>query len=147
MKLSTKARYGVRAMLTLALDYGKGAVPLRSVASRQAVSEKYLEHLMAVLKSAGLVRSVRGTHGGYCLARPPDQVDLREIVRTLEGSIAPVDCVDDPGLCDRADGCAARDVWKRMEQAISDVLGSTTLQDLVRHQAECERPSAATYQI
>ena len=147
MKLSTKARYGVRAMLTLALDYGKGAVPLRSVASRQDVSVKYLEHLMAALRSAGLVRSVRGTHGGYCLARPPGQVDLREVVRALEGSIAPVDCVDDPGVCDRSDGCAARDVWKRMEQAVSDVLCSTTLEDLVRNQAECDRPGPAMYQI
>ena len=147
MKLSTKARYGVRAMLILALDYGKGAVPLRSVADRQSVSVKYLEHLMVALKSAGLVRSVRGTHGGYCLARPPGQVDLREVVRALEGSIALVDCVDDPGVCDRSDGCAARDVWKRMEQAVSDVLCSTTLEDLVRNQAECDRPGPAMYQI
>jgi Rrf2 family protein len=147
MRLSTKARYGVRAMLTLALEYGNAAVPVRTVARYQRVSEKYLEHLMVSLKSAGLVRSVRGRGGGYTLARPPEQIDLSEVVRALEGSIAPVDCVDDPGVCDRSDACAARAVWGRMQQAMDDVLRLTTLRDLAEEQNERAQSRGTMYQI
>ena len=147
MKLSTKARYGVRAMLSLALEYGKGPVPLRVVAQQQGVSEKYLEHLIVPLKSAGLVRSVRGTHGGYALCKPPVRVRLSEIVQVLEGSIAPVECVDDPSVCDRADHCVTRGVWSRMQEAMSGVLESTTLEDLVEQQNQQEQRRGPMYQI
>ena len=147
MKLSTKARYGMRAMLSLALDDGKGPVPLRKIAKEQGISEKYLEHLMASLKSASLVRSVRGMHGGYRLAKPSSQIRLDEVVRVLEGSIVPVECVDDPGLCRRVCSCAIRDIWVQVKEAMEAVLESTTLQDLVERQREKEQSEGTMYYI
>jgi len=147
MKLSTKARYGVRAMFSLALNYGKGAVPLKAVAEQQEISEKYLEHLMGSLRSAGLVRSVRGTHGGYILAKSPFQIKLDEVVRVLEGPIVSVECVDDPSLCRRVRFCVTRDIWGQVKEAMEAVLESTTLQDLVERQKEREQPGGTMYYI
>ena len=147
MKLSTKARYGMRAMLSLALDDGKGPVPLRKIAKEQGISEKYLEHLMASLKSASLVRSVRGMRGGYRLAKPSSQIRLDEVVRVLEGSIVPVECVGDPGLCRRSRFCVLRDVWGQVKEAMEAVLESTTLQDLVERQREKEQSEGTMYYI
>ena len=93
MKLSTRGRYGVRAMLELALNNGKGPVPLRDLALRQEISAKYLEQLLIPLKGAGLVKSVRGARGGYMLALEPARISLYDIVRSLEGPLAPVECV------------------------------------------------------
>lgn len=147
MKLSTKARYGVRAMLSLALDYGKGPVPLKEIAKHQGISEKYLEHLMVPLKSAGLVRSIRGMHGGYTLARPPLQINLNEVVQALEGSIAPVDCLDDPSICHHSELCITRRVWEKMQHAMGEVLKSTTLKDLVEQQNEQKQSEGMMYNI
>jgi Rrf2 family protein len=131
MKLSTKGRYGVRLMLDLALHYGQGTVFLRDVAKRQEISEKYLWQLTGPLKAARLIRSTRGPHGGYALAKPPQDINLREIVNILEGPLCIVDCVDDPGLCDRALACHARRIWSIISMRILDVLESTTLQDML----------------
>ena len=147
MRLSTRARYGTRAMLELALSYGKGPIPLREVAERQEISEKYLEHLIVSLRSAGLVKSVRGMHGGYLLAKPPFQIRLDEVVRVLEGSIAPVECVDDPSLCHRVRFCVTRDIWAEMKEAMGAVLESTTLQDLLERQKEKEQSEGTMYHI
>lgn len=147
MKLSTKARYGMRAMLSLALYDGKGPVPLNKIAKEQEISEKYLEHLMASLKSAGLVRSVRGMRGGYRLAKPSSQIRLDEVVRVLEGSIVPVECVDDPDLCRRSRFCVLRDVWGQVKEAMEAVLESTTLQDLVEREREKEQSEGTMYYI
>lgn len=134
MRVSTRGRYGVRAMLDLALNYGKGPVPLKNVAKRQEISVKYLDQLLLSLKLVGLVRSIRGAHGGYVLAKPPSQIKLSEVIRTLEGSIAPVECLDDPGICNRVSFCATRDIWEEIRQAIDNVLESITLQDLAERQ-------------
>jgi Rrf2 family protein len=144
MKLSTKGRYGMRAMLDLALHYGQGAILVRDIAKRQEVSERYLEHLLISLKAAGMVRSTRGTHGGFSLTMPPSKIRLDEIVQALEGSLAPVDCVDDPGVCTRSQSCVTRDVWTEMKDAMVGVLSSRTLQDLAERQTEKE---ATSYQI
>ena len=98
MKLSTRGRYGVRAMLELAMQAGNGPVPLRDLASKQEISAKYLEQLLIPLKGAGLVKSVRGARGGYMLATSPEKVNLYDIVRSLEGPLAPVECVQDPQI-------------------------------------------------
>ena len=127
MKLSTKGRYGTRAMLDLALHYGQGPILLKDIARRQEISERYLEHVVIPLRAAGLVTSARGAHGGFALAKPPSELRLSYIIQVVEGSIAPVDCVDDPRLCSRADFCVARDVWAELEKAMSGVLESTTL--------------------
>ena len=147
MKLSTKGRYGARAMLDLALHYGEGPVSVKDIAERQEVSERYLVHLMVSLKAAGLVKSMRGARGGFSLAEPPAQIKLSEIIQVLEGSIAPVECVDDPKACSRSERCVTRDIWAEMNRATSEVLESTTLEDLVQRQREKEKREPAMYYI
>jgi len=134
MKLSTRGRYGLRALLDLALHDGEGLIPLKDIARRQEISLHYLEHLIAPLIAAGLVRSTRGARGGVLLVKPPSQIKLSEVIQALEGSIAPVECVRDPGLCQRSALCASRDVWSELMEAMVQVLDSTTLQDLVERQ-------------
>ena len=134
MKISTKGRYGTMAMLDLALHYGEGFILVKDIARRQQISEGYLEHLLILLKVAGMVGSARGCRGGYTLARPPSRIRLSEIIQAAEGSIAPVACVDDPRLCRQSDVCMIRDVWVEMKRACDNVLGSLTLQDLVERQ-------------
>ena len=134
MKLSTRGRYGLRALLDLALHQGEGPVRLKDIARRQEISLPYLEHLIAPLITAGLVRSTRGARGGVLLVKPPSQIRLSEVIQALEGSIAPVECVSDPGLCQRSALCASRDVWSELMEAMVQVLDSTTLQDLAERQ-------------
>lgn len=138
MRLSTKGRYGARAMLDLALNFGGEPVLLRDIARRQEVSEKYLEHSMSALRNAGLVRSIRGARGGYVLAKSPSEIRLSEIMQVLEGSMAPVECVDDPQVCHRAKLCVTRDIWAKMKEAIDNILGSTTLQEMVEQHKKKE---------
>jgi len=134
MRLSTKGRYGFRALLQLALSYGRGPVHLKHIAAKQQISLKYLEQLIASLMAAGFVKSIRGAKGGYLLTRPPHEISLSEVFQALEGSLAPVECVDDVGVCQRANFCVTRDVWKEMKEALDKVLGPLTLKDLVeRH--------------
>jgi len=147
MLFSTKGRYGTRAMLDLALNYGKGPVPLKKVAERQEISEKYLDQLVMSLKTIGLVRSIRGARGGYVLAKPPAQIKLSEVIRTLEGPVVPVDCLDDPSACNRISSCAVRDVWEEARQAIDNVLESTTLQDLADRQRKKEVPKGKQVEV
>ncbi|TET69459.1 MAG: Rrf2 family transcriptional regulator [Candidatus Aminicenantes bacterium] len=147
MRLSTKGRYGARAMLDLALNFGKDPVLLRDIARRQEVSEKYLEHSISALRKAGLVRSVRGARGGYILAKSPSEIRLSKIMEVLEGSMAPVDCVDDPQVCHRANLCVTRDIWAKMKEAIDNILKSTTLQDMVEQQKEKESSKSIMYDI
>ena len=118
MKLSTRARYGTRALLDLAIQGSGEPVSLKDIAKRQQISLQYLEHLMTPLIAAGLVRSVRGPKGGVMLAKPPEKIMLSEIIQLLEGSIAPVDCVDNPKLCPRSGLCVTRDIWDEVKQAM-----------------------------
>ncbi len=134
MKLSTKARYGARAMLELALNYGKGPLSLRDIAHRQEISQRYLERIMNVLVSAGLARSSRGQHGGFSLAKLPGQVRLSQVVQAVEGSIAPAPCVDDPKICNRVDICITRDIWEKLKKAMLEVLDSITLDNMIEMQ-------------
>lgn len=131
MKLSTRTRYGVRAILELAENAGKGPLQLRIIASRQDISAKYLEQLMAVLKAAGFVRSIRGAKGGYVLAKPPDKIRLNEVFHCLEGTVTTAECVEDENYCQRAADCAARIVWMQVHMAIEGVLEAITLQNLI----------------
>ncbi len=147
MKLSTKGRYGMRALLDLALHQGEGLVLLKDIARRQEVSLPYLEHLIAPLIAAGLVKSTRGARGGVLLLRSPSQIKLSEIIQLLEGSIAPVDCVNDPKVCHRSGSCVTRDIWIEMKMAMSQVLDSTTLQDLVDRQRQKGQIETGMYYI
>ena len=147
MRLSTKGRYGARAMLDLALNFGKEPVLLRDIARRQEVSEKYLEHSISALRKAGLVRSIRGARGGYVLAKPPSEIRLSKIMEVLEGSMAPVDCVDDARVCHRVNLCVTRDIWAKMKEAVDNILESITLQDMVEQQKKKESSKAIVYDI
>ena len=146
MKLSTKARYAARAMLDLALQSEDGHtsdVPtlIKDLAKRQEISELYLEQIFTPLKTAGLIRSVRGAHGGFILAKPPSEIRLSDILQIMEGSTAPVACVDDASLCSRSSFCLTRKVWTEMKKAIDKVLESITLDDLL-NQEEWQQPGA-----
>jgi Rrf2 family protein len=138
MKISTRARYGMRAMLDIASNSDGGLVLLRDVASRQDISKRYLEHMMTQLREAGLVISTRGASGGYRLARDPADIRLDEIFEALEGEIAPVDCVKDSSGCDRAEDCATRRLWCEIAQAMRSVLAGQTLADLLARSQEAE---------
>ena len=131
MKLSTRSRYGVKIMVDLAERYDEGPIRVRDIAKRQNISVKYLEQLMAILKSAGFVRSIRGSKGGYLLAKQPNQVKLDEVFNVLEGHVATVECVEDESYCTRVSDCIARQIWVEVQEAIMSVLQSITLQDLI----------------
>lgn len=130
MKVSTKTRYGVRAAVELAREYRSGPLQLRVIADRQSISVKYLEQLMAVLKTAGIVKSVRGAKGGYVLARPPQQIRMDELFHCLEGRVVGLDCLDDAGTCARSTECSVRPLWDEVEKAVDGVLASVNLQAL-----------------
>jgi Rrf2 family cysteine metabolism transcriptional repressor len=140
MRLSTKTRYGARAMLELALHYDERVVSTAEIAEQQRVSRKYLEHLLVALRSAALVRSVRGAQGGHTLARHPAQISLREIYDALEGPEGFVPCVTCPEICDSAQICATREIWSQMFASCMEILDSTSLEDLTRraNQKRCD---------
>jgi Rrf2 family protein len=133
--------------LDLAVHQGEGMVLLKDIARRQEVSLPYLEHLITPLIAGGLVKSTRGARGGVLLLKPPAQVKLTEVVQLLEGSIAPVDCVNDPRVCSRSASCVTRDIWIQIKDAMIQVLDSTTLQDLVERQRQKEQTETGMYHI
>jgi len=140
MKLSTRGRYGTRALLDLAFHNEKEPILLKDIAQRQQISLPYLEHLIAPLIAAGIVRSTRGARGGVSLAKPPEQIRLSGVVQLLEGSMAPAECVNNPEVCARSKLCVTRDIWGELKKAVNGVLESTTLQDLVERQKRKEQP-------
>ncbi len=147
MKLSTRGRYGTRALLDLALHQGEEPVLLKDIAGREQISVRYLDHLITPLIAGGIVRTTRGARGGVSLAKSPKEIKLSEIVRLLEGSIAPVECVSSPGICSRSKLCVTRDIWSELKQAMDGILESTTLQDLVERHKRKEQPEETIYHI
>jgi Rrf2 family protein len=135
VKVSTKGDYGVRALVELAHRYGQGPVQSAEIAARQEIPEPYLDQLLTQLRRAGFIRSVRGPQGGHALIREPDEVKLSEVMSALEGSLAPIACVDDPEACTRSGGCVQREVWERVRDATVEILNSVSIADL----AEKER--------
>ena len=133
MKISTKGRYGLRALIDLAI-HGKSGVPvyLSDIAKRQEISDKYLEQIATHLQRGGLVRTIRGRKGGYLLNKPENQIRLSEIVEVLEGPICLVDCVKEPGTCAKSSGCTTRDIWTELSDKIEEVLAGYTLEDIVQ---------------
>ena len=133
MKLSTRAKYGLKALIDLGLYSEKEAVSLQSIAGRQNISVSYLEQLMALLKKAGLVKSVRGAAGGYFLGRPAEEISVADIVRVLEGGLVAATCpvtVGDGG-CQGSDLCVAKLVWKRINDSITDAVDTLMLSELI----------------
>ncbi|MFH0941542.1 MAG: Rrf2 family transcriptional regulator [Chloroflexota bacterium] len=147
MKLSTRARYGTRAILDLALHTDQGPVRLKDIAQRQEVPLQYLEHLVAPLIAAGLVSSTRGPRGGLALVKRAEEIKLSQLVGILEGSTAPVECITNPEVCSRSATCATRDLWSEMKDAIDGVMESHTLADLVERQKKKESLKAEMYFI
>ena len=137
MKISTKGRYALRLMIDLAENSSGNPVSLKDVAKRQGISDKYLEQIISVLNKAGYVRSVRGAQGGYLLKSDPETYTVGMILRQTEGSLAPVSCIeDDEIICDRQEQCVTSILYKKINDAISNVVDNITLQDLVDWQSE-----------
>ncbi|MEL7610527.1 MAG: Rrf2 family transcriptional regulator [Bacillota bacterium] len=131
MRISTKGRYALRLMLDLALNQANEHAPIKDIATRQEISAKYLEQIIPLLAKAGYVRSIRGSFGGYVLCKPPEEYTVGMILRTTEGSLAPVPCVDNSSSCHRAAKCVTIDVYREIQQAIENVVDHITLADLV----------------
>jgi Rrf2 family protein len=138
MKLSTKSRYASRALIELGLHYGEGPVKLKDISATQDISLKYLEQVMFPLRIGGYVKTMKGSQGGYILARHPDNITLLEIVECVEGPIAPVDCVDHAEMCERSEQCVTRDAWIGLKNVIRSELGKITLAELVDKQKQLE---------
>lgn len=131
MKVSTKGDYGLRALIELAHRYGQPR-PVQSsdIAARQHIPESYLEQLLTILRRAGFIRSIRGPQGGHALARDPSELRVSEVIAVLEGSILPIDCLDEASQCSKSGGCAQRDMWAQVRAAVLRVLDNTTIADL-----------------
>lgn len=137
MKISTRGRYALRLMLDLATNDEGNPIRIRDVAERQGISDKYLEQIISILNKAGYVKSVRGPQGGYLLRKKPEDYTVGMILRLTEGSLAPVACVEeDIGDCERQRGCVTYLLWKKINDAISDVVDTVTLKDLVDWQQD-----------
>jgi len=147
MRLSTKGRYGARLMLELSLYYGQGPVLLKDIAERQGISEKYLGHLIPPLKAVGLIFSIRGAHGGYNLAKPPQEITLAEVLQAVEGGLVLVECVTSPAVCNRVESCVTRDIWGLISKKMKEELSSITLQDMVKRHKQKQNLQPLTYNI
>ncbi|NQT72168.1 MAG: Rrf2 family transcriptional regulator [Chloroflexi bacterium] len=134
MRLSTRSRYAVRALIDLAMHLGEGPVLVREIADREDISVRYLEQLLLPLKAAGLVRATRGANGGFTLAKDPAEVNLREIIKIMEGSTAFTECVDSAEVCSRSDTCILRSSWIEVTDAANKVMEKTSLQVIVDRQ-------------
>lgn len=140
MKISMRGDYGVRAVIDLAANYGAGPVQSKDIAARQGVPESYLDQLLTVLRKAGLIRSIRGPQGGHMLARPPGELTMAKVVKALEGSLSPVECLESPA-CEGVPDCAQREVWQRVQASVEDILNSVTIADLTEQQRSMKVPA------
>lgn len=131
MRLSTRVRYGLRAVVDLAENYGREPVSMAVISENHGISRKYLHAILSILRSGGLVRSVRGTAGGYVLIKDPSEIRVIDVLEVLEGTLDLAECVSDQTACERAGHCVTREVWRSLSEAIESVLASMTLKDLV----------------
>lgn len=140
MKLSTKGRYGLLAMIDLANHINDGPISIKSISERRGISENYLEQIIAVLKKNGLVKSSRGAQGGYEVGMELDQISVGNILRALEGDLNLVDCVtvNENKKCDESGGCPTKFIWKKITDSINDVVDHISLMDLVNEQVQAE---------
>ncbi len=137
MRISTKGRYALRLMLDLALHYNGEFISLKEIAERQEISTKYLEQIITVLNRAGFVKSVRGAQGGYMLSKEPSEFTVGMILRLMEGDLAPVRCIEDEeNKCERAEQCVTVEVWKKIDEAVNDIVDNITLRDLTERYYE-----------
>jgi Rrf2 family transcriptional regulator, cysteine metabolism repressor len=144
MRVSMKGDYGVRALVELAQHYGDGPLQSAVIAGRQSIPEPYLDQLLTSLRRAGMIRSVRGPQGGHSLIRDPNELKLSEAIIALEGSLAPIACLDDPEGCPRTSHCCLHDVWQQVYESTFTILDSVTIADLA---AKARTNGAARYSI
>lgn len=147
MKISTKLRYGLRAMIDIAINSDGGPVIIKDIAHHQDISKKYLDNLLVSLKSAGLIRSHRGPKGGYVLAKPPEKITLEDIALALEGPLVFLDCIKDPSSCKRSDTCSAFEFWNEIAEMVMTKLRNTKLSDLVTLQKKKNEAKAMMYYL
>lgn len=147
LKLSTRVRYGTRAMLDLAVHYGSGPVLLKDISGRQSYSLKYLDRILVALKTAGLVKSLRGAKGGYVLNRKPSDITMIQILEAIDGPIELVECVADKNYCNRIGSCVMHDIWCELGKAMEGVLKTTTLEDLIIRDKKKHKASGRMYYI
>jgi Rrf2 family protein len=139
MKISTKGRYALRMMIDLAINNNGGYISLKDISSRQEISDKYSEQIINQLSKAGLVKSIRGSKGGYMLSKRPEEYTVGDVLRVMEGSLAPVACVEEGNeYCKRASTCVTIELWQKLNNAINDVVDNITLEDLVNRQKELQ---------
>lgn len=141
MKMSTKGRYGLRVMMELAGNHGKGPTTIDLIAKHQGISAKYIHFLMTGLKSAGLIRTVRGPNGGFELAKDPSTISALDVISVLEGWKATVECVENAKACPRSSRCAARELWRDVTVAVDGALAARTLADLSSKQCALQAES------
>ncbi len=134
MKVSTKGRYALRLMIDLAMHRDDGYISIKTVSQRQDISEKYLEQIIKMLSKAKLVESTRGAQGGYRLVKDPSQYTVGEILRVTEGSLAPVECLNDDSTCENCQNCVTIEIWQNVLDAINEVVDNITLDYLVKKQ-------------
>jgi Rrf2 family protein len=134
-------------MLDLASHFGEGPVILKQISQREEISEKYLWQLINPLKSVGLVRAMRGAHGGYVLAKTPSEITVKDILQVVEGSLCIVECVEKPSTCSRSTFCVARDLWGEASKALSEKLEETTLADLLERKKIKQQKQGVNYEI
>ena len=131
MKLSTKGKYGLKAMFELALSSNGEPVSLKYIAKQQGISDQYLEQIFSILKKSGLVKSVRGAQGGYYISKKPSEITVADILRVLEGDMAFTECLLDKDACENFDSCATKYVWAKIKESIEQVTSSISLQDMI----------------
>ncbi len=146
MRVNTRVRYGLRAMLQIAQGYGGPPVPISAIAADQQISSKYLEQVVGALRRAGLIRSYKGVRGGYALVQPPEDITLWQVIRALDPHEALIDCVNDPACCDRSGDCLTRTVWALLSTRLRDFWTDFTLGDLLTKASEmhAQRETAST---
>jgi Rrf2 family transcriptional regulator, cysteine metabolism repressor len=145
MKLSTKGRYGARAVIELALRYGSGPVLVREIADKQDISEKYLENILNSLRNAGILKSTRGAKGGYELAKEPSSITLGDIVRSLEGDVDIVSCGKEK--CPRISQCIMNEIWCEISNSINEIMDKTNFADLVKRYNKLNKKTNIEYVI
>lgn len=131
MKVNTRVRYGLRAIIQIAGEYGHEPVPISAIAENQEISGKYLEQVVGALRRANLIVSRKGVRGGYTLGRPPAEITLWDVISALDSHTAPVDCVADPQTCDRAGDCLTRSIWTLLDGRLKEFWTGFTLAELV----------------
>jgi Rrf2 family protein len=134
-------------MLELAFHYGEGPIELKEIAKKENISIKYLEQVIIPLRTAGIVKSMRGSKGGYSLAKPPSEIILNDLIEILDGPVNLIECLRDPNTCQKTPSCVTRDIWKEVSDAINKIFHSITLQDMINRKREKDGQVPSMYQI